>query len=146
MKFTSLRRARRALLLFALAGGISAANAQPSPTPPVTAPTEQGTEWSWEKLKAAEFEQRETFIEQVRALHARFEIEIAQLRTRFKETDATESQKKAMIELDKAEVDFEEKMKALDNVTRETWETVKSNLLSSWLNLQEAYKKTKPTE
>ncbi len=118
------------------------------PTPPVApAPSApDSSALSWDELKKVEFEQRAVFISQLRSMHAKFEADVAALRARFKETNATESQKKAMIELDKAEVDFEEKMKALDNVTAETWETVKSNLLSSWLNLQEAFKQTRPTE
>jgi hypothetical protein len=102
--------------------------------------------WTWEALKTAEFDQRDAFTAQTRTMLAGFEPELAALRSRFKETDATESQKKAMVELDRADFDFAEKIKALDNVAPETWETVKSNLLSSWMNLQEAFKKTKPTE
>lgn len=122
--------------------------AQTAPTSPVGPPptATSPAAWTWEELKAAEFEQRDEFTAQVRALHARFEPELAELRSRFKETDASMAQKKAMAELDKADFDFTEKMKALDNVSVETWETVKSNLLSAWTNLQEAFKRTRPTE
>lgn len=124
------------------------AHAQAAPTDPVGPPATATSPaaWTWDELKAAEFEHRDAFTTQVRALHTRFEPELAELRSRFKETDASVAQKKAMAELDKADFDFAEKMKALDNVSVETWETVKSNLLSSWVNLREAFKRTRPTE
>jgi hypothetical protein len=118
----------------------------PSANPPAEPVAPASTEWSWEELKNAEFEKHDAFIAQLKDMHAKFDTEVDVLRSKFKETDATDSEKKAMIELDKAEVDFEGKMKALDNVTADTWETVKSNLLSSWLNLKEAFKKARPTE
>jgi hypothetical protein len=111
----------------------------------ITATSSTGA-WSWDQLKNAEFEQRDDFTAQIRTVHTQFRDDVAQLRSRYQETAATESEKKAMTDLEKAETDFDEKLKALDNVSAETWETVKSNLLSSWLNLQEAFRRARPTE
>ena len=82
------------------------------------------------RLKGYTFEQRAEFA-------------IAELNAGYTEMMATPARRAAMEALRRAAADFKDKTSALDNASAETWETIKSNLVTSWVNLQSALAKAR---
>jgi hypothetical protein len=95
------------------------------------------------KLKAYTFEQRAEFATFVKDLGTKSDIAITGLNVGYNEMQASPARRAAMEALRLAAVDFKNKTSVLDNVTAETWESIRSNLVSSWENLQSALAKAR---
>jgi hypothetical protein len=95
------------------------------------------------KLKGYTFEQRAEFAIFVKDLGTKSDATITGLNVGYNEMQASPARRAAMEVLRLAAADFKNKTSALDNVTAETWESVRSNLVSSWENLQSALAKVR---
>ena len=128
------------LTTLAFTGFSKAEQVEPAAGAPGAVPT--STETS-ARLKGYTFEQRAEFSLFVKQLGTQSDAAIAELNAGYTEMMATPARRAAMEALRRAAADFKDKTSALDNASAETWETIKSNLVTSWVNLQSALAKAR---
>ena len=120
---------------------ISTATAPVVTSPPIPAPPADPVPTTAEmrsKLEAYTFEQLAEFVTLVDDLGQQADKEQAALNVGYNEMMATPAQRQAMLELHDAAADFKSNTDSLDNAQAVTWETVRSNLTSSWVVLHDA--------
>lgn len=96
-----------------------------------------------DRMKDATFEQRDEFALMVKNVGAQSDTAVAELNTGYAEMLASPARRAAMDALKKAAANFKEKAAALDNVSADTWETVKSNIVTASGNLESALAKAR---
>ncbi len=114
--------------------------AELSESTPVITPAPSET---MDRMKDATFEQRDEFALMVKNVGAQSDTAVAELNTGYAEMLASPARRAAMDALKKAAANFKEKAAALDNVSADTWETVKSNIVTASGNLESALAKAR---
>lgn len=94
---------------------------------------------AWDKVKDYSFEKRDDFTAGSKALAAKMDVQLSEVRANYSEAKASASRKAAMEELKSAEADFKAKLRALGNATADTWDSAKQNVILAWDRLQAAY-------
>ena len=128
------------LALLAATAVRAAEPAAPAAGSPVVVPSTTETS---DRLKAGTFEERAGFSVLVKELGAQAEAARGELNAGYNEMQASPARRAAMELLRLRAADFKDKTSALDNVSAETWETVKSSLVTPWQNLQGAIAKAR---
>ena len=98
---------------------------------------------AWDSVKSYSFDKRDDFTAGAKALSAKMDAQLSEVRAEYSDAKASASRKAAMAELKSAEADYKEKLAALGNATAATWESAKANVIAAWDRLQAAYYKTK---
>ena len=96
---------------------------------------------AWDNVKSFSFDRRDEFTANAKALSARMEAQLSELRADYSEAKASASRKAAMTELKNSEADYKEKLDALGDATAATWDSAKQNVIAAWDRLQAAYRK-----
>ena len=99
---------------------------------------------AWNDVKSYTFEKRSDFSASAKALTAKMDSQISELRANYSDAKASASRKAAMAELKDSEADYKAKLDALGTATADTWDSAKQNVISSWDKLQASYYKAKP--
>lgn len=94
-------------------------------------------------LSSHTFEERDAFVALANKLVAQADTDIAALKMGYNDMLAGKAQQDAMAGLDRAALGFKDKVGTLDAVRAETWDTVKSAVVSFWINLQTALAKAR---
>lgn len=98
---------------------------------------------AWDNVKSFSFEQRDKFNANAKALAAKADAQISEVRADYSEAKASESRKAAMAELKNSEADYKSKVDALGHATAATWDSAKANTIAAWERLQAAYYKAR---
>lgn len=98
---------------------------------------------AWDSVKSYSFDKRDDFNAGAKALSARMEAQLSEVRADYSDAKASASRKAAMAELKSAEADYKEKLAALGNATAATWESAKQNVIAAWDRVQAAYYKAR---
>jgi len=98
---------------------------------------------AWDSVKSYTFEKRSDFSAGAKALTAKMDSQISELRANYSDAKASASRKAAMAELKDSEADYKAKLDALGTATADTWDSAKQNVISSWDKLQASYYKAK---
>jgi hypothetical protein len=98
---------------------------------------------AWDGVKDYSFDKRDDFSASAKALSAKMDVQLSEVRANFSEAKASASRKAAMEELKNAEADYKEKLKALGSASADTWGSAKNNVLLAWDRLQAAYYKAR---
>ena len=98
---------------------------------------------AWTSVKDHTFDKRDDFSTNAKALTARMDVHLSEVRANYSEAKASASRKAAMDELKNSEADYQEKSSALGHATAATWDSAKKNVLLSWDRLQAAYYKAR---
>lgn len=95
------------------------------------------------RLKQYSFAQRAEFVNAVHALSTQTDNTWAAMSAGYIEMEASAPRRSAMEFLRTAQADFKDKVSALDNITPDTWETVKANAIASWDRYEQALLKAR---
>jgi hypothetical protein len=98
---------------------------------------------AWDKVKSFSFDKRDDFTANAKALSAKMDAQLSDIRANYSDAKASASRKAAMEELKSSEADYKEKVSALGSATAATWDSAKQNVISSWDHLQAAYYKAR---
>jgi len=105
--------------------------------------TKAATARTWDSIKAHTWDKRDDFSTQAKAMSAKMDEQVRELRTNYSEAKASASRKAAMEELKNSEADYRQKLDALGNATADTWESAKQNVILAWDKLQASYYKAR---
>jgi hypothetical protein len=97
----------------------------------------------WDNVKSYTFDKRDDFTASAKAMNAKMEAQIAEVRANYSEANASASRKAAMEELKNSEADYKEKLNALGNATADTWDSAKQNVIASWDKMKASYDKAR---
>lgn len=97
----------------------------------------------WDNVKSYTFDKRDDFTASAKAMNAKMEAQIAEVRANYSEANASGSRKAAMEELKNSEADYKEKLNALGNATADTWDSAKQNVIASWDKMKASYDKAR---
>lgn len=109
----------------------------------VVADTKAALGNAWDNVKSATFDKRSDFEANAKALSAKMDSQLSELRANYSEAKASASRKAAMAEIKDSEADYREKVAALGTATADTWESAKQNVVSAWDRLQASYYKAR---
>jgi hypothetical protein len=98
---------------------------------------------AWDEVKSFSFDRRDEFTTNAKALTAKMDAQMSQLKADYSEAKASASRKAAMSELKSAEADYKEKLSALGNATASTWDSAKQNVIAAWDRMQAAYQEAR---
>lgn len=98
---------------------------------------------AWNDVKSYTFEKRNDFSANAKAVTAKMDSQLSELRANYSEAKASASRKAAMAELKDSEADYKAKLDALGSATADTWDSAKQNVIASWDKLQASYYKAK---
>ena len=98
---------------------------------------------AWDSVKSYTFDKRSDFSASAKAMTAKVDSEVSELRANYSEANASASRKAAMAELKDSEADYKAKLDALGTATADTWDSAKQNVIASWDKLQASYYKAK---
>lgn len=98
---------------------------------------------AWDGVKDYSFDKRDDFSASAKALSAKMDVQLSEVRANFSDAKASASRKAAMEELKNAEADYKEKLRALATASADTWDSAKNNLMLAWDRLQAAYYKAR---
>ncbi len=98
---------------------------------------------TWDKAKDYTFDKRDDFRADAKALEAKMDVHLSEVRASYSDAKASASRKAAMAEVKNSETDFKEKTAALGDATAATWDSAKKNTMLSWDRLQAAYYKAR---
>lgn len=98
---------------------------------------------AWDNVKTFSFDRRDEFTANAKALSARMEAQVSELRAEYSEAKASASRKAAMEELKNSEADYKDKLDALGNATASTWDSAKQNVIAAWDRMQAAFQKAR---
>jgi len=95
---------------------------------------------AWEKSKDATFKQRDTLREKMKTAEAMLDVKIAEwsIKKDAVAEDAKPVVSAAQQEVREAREVLNQKIKALDNATEETWNSVKAELNTAWQRMTTA--------
>jgi hypothetical protein len=95
------------------------------------------------RLKQYSYEQRADFTATVRTLATQSDNTWTAMNVGYIEMEATAPRRSAMEFLRTTQIDFKDKVAALDNTTPETWETLKGNVVMAWDRYEQALLKAR---
>jgi len=98
---------------------------------------------AWDNAKDYTFDKRDAFRADAKALGAKMDVHLSEVRANYSDAKASASRKAAMAELKNSEADFKEKTAALGDATAATWDSAKKNTILAWDRLQAAYYKAR---
>jgi len=98
---------------------------------------------TWDKAKAATWDKRGEVTESAKALGARMDAQLSELRANYSEAKASASRKTAMDEVKRDEADYKQKLDALGTATADTWDAAKRNVIAAWDKLEASYRKAR---
>lgn len=98
---------------------------------------------AWDSVKSFSFDKRDDFVANAKALSAKMDSQVSEVRANYSDAKASASRKAAMAELKNSEADYKEKVAALGHATAATWDSAKQNVIASWDRLQAAYYKAR---
>jgi len=98
---------------------------------------------AWDGVKSYTFEKRSDFSASAKAMSAKLDADMSELRANYSDATASASRKAAMAELKDSEADYKAKLDALGTATADTWDSAKQNVIASWDKLQASYFKAK---
>jgi hypothetical protein len=105
--------------------------------------TKDAMNHGWDNVKSFTFEMREDFRANSKAMGAKWDAQMSELRANYSEEKASASRKAAMAELKNSEAAYQEKLAALGTATADTWDSAKKNVIASWDSLQASYQKAR---
>ncbi|MCX6938875.1 MAG: hypothetical protein NTU80_13475 [Verrucomicrobia bacterium] len=109
----------------------------------IMADTKEAMSHGWDNVKSFSFEKRDDFNANSKAIGAKWDAQMSELRASYSEAKASASRKSAMAELKDSETAYKEKLAALGTATAATWDSAKQNVLSAWDRLQASYYKAR---
>lgn len=109
----------------------------------IMADTKDAMSHGWDSVKSYSFEKRDDFSANSKALGAKWDAQMSELRANYSEAKASERRKAAMTELKDSEAAYQEKLAALGTATAATWDSAKQNVVSAWDHLQASYYKAR---
>ena len=95
---------------------------------------------AWDEVKDYSFDRKEDFVASTKAMKAKLDAEISEMRADYTGAKADAKRSAAWDKLTTARTTFEEKMDALGNATAATWDQAKREAIAAWDNLQAAYR------
>ncbi len=98
---------------------------------------------AWADVKGFTFDKHDDFTKQAKALSARMEAQVSEVRANYSEAKASASRRAAMAELKNSEADYQEKLSALGTATADTWDAAKQNVIHAWDKLDASYRKAR---
>jgi len=98
---------------------------------------------AWADVKGFTFDKHDDFSKQAKALSARMEAQVSELRANYSEAKASASRQAAMAELKDSEANYKEKLDALGTATADTWDAGKQNVILAWDKLDASYRKAR---
>ncbi|MDB6114168.1 MAG: hypothetical protein JWQ83_1120 [Lacunisphaera sp.] len=98
---------------------------------------------AWGDVKSYTFEKRDDFSKNAKAMSARMDAQVSELRANYSDAKASASRKAAMEELKNDEADYKQKLDALGHATAATWDSARQNVVASWDKLQASYYKAR---
>lgn len=98
---------------------------------------------AWDDVKSFSFDKKNDFEKSAKAMSAKMESQMSEVRANYSEAKASASRKAAMQELKNSEADYKEKVSALGNATAATWDSAKQNVIAAWDRTQAAYHKAR---
>jgi hypothetical protein len=98
---------------------------------------------AWDDVKSFSFDKKNDFEKSAKAMSAKMDAQLSEVRANYSEAKASASRKAAMAELKSAEADYKEKLAALGNATAATWDSAKQNVILAWDRTQAAYQKAR---
>lgn len=98
---------------------------------------------AWDSVKSYSFDKKDDFTAGAKALSAKMDAQLSEVRANYSDAKASASRKAAMAELKSAEADYKEKLAALGNATAATWDSAKQNVIAAWDRVQAAYYKAR---
>ena len=98
---------------------------------------------AWGDVKSYTFEKRDDFSKNAKAMSAKMDAQISEVRANYSDAKASASRKAAMAQLKNDEGDYKEKLDALGHATAATWDSAKANVVASWDKLQASYYKAR---
>ena len=111
---------------------------EPAPAPTITETTD--------RLKAYTFEQRAECKVFVKTLVEQGDAAVAEVSLGYNSMLATPARRAAMVALAEAAHNFKDEAGHLDNVSAETWDSVRSGLVTFWQNLAGALAKARESK
>ena len=148
-KLTSLRFATIALISTALAAGLSSGCSKKTQSDASAAvkgayeDTKAAMGHAWDSVKSYTFDKKDDFTANAKALSAKMDAQVSEVRADVSDAKASASRKAAFEELKNAQADYKEKLSALGNATAATWESAKNNVIAAWDRLEAAYYKAR---
>lgn len=107
------------------------------------ADTKEALANAWDKVRGTTYDKRDDFIANSKAVNARMDAQISELRANYSDAKASASRREAMAELKSSETDYHEKLDALGSASADTWDSAKRNVIASWDKLQASYYKAR---
>ena len=98
---------------------------------------------AWGDVKSFTFDKRDDFNRNAKALSAKMDSQLSELRANYSDAKASASRRAAMDELKSSEADYHAKLDALGSATADTWDSAKQNVIASWDKLQASYYKAR---
>ena len=148
MKTTLVRPCLIALLTTAATFGVTACSQSDradasAKTNEVVADTKTAIVHGWDNVKSFTFDKRDDFQANAKALNAKLDAQLSDLRANYSEAKASASRKAAMAEMKDSEAAYRDKVAALGTATADTWDSAKQNVISSWDHLEASYDKAR---
>jgi len=98
---------------------------------------------AWRDIKDYTHDKRDDFSASAKAMSAKLDAEMSEMRSNYSEAKASASRKAAMAELKDRRADYDDKMSALGRATADTWDSAKRDVIAAWDRLQASYQKAK---
>lgn len=98
---------------------------------------------AWADVKGFTFDKHDDFDKHAKALAARMDAQLSELRANYSEAKASASRHAAMEELKDSEANYKEKLSALGTATADTWDAAKQNVILGWDRLEASYRKAR---
>ncbi|MDI1319899.1 MAG: hypothetical protein PSW75_06845 [bacterium] len=98
---------------------------------------------AWADVKGFTFDKHDDFSKHAKALSARMEAQVSELRADYSEAKASASRHAAMEELKNSEANYQEKLSALGTASADTWDAAKQNVILAWDKLDASYRKAR---
>ena len=98
---------------------------------------------AWSDIKDYTVEKKADFSAGAKAMSAKLDAQISELRADYAEAKASASRKAAMEELKNSRANYDDKLAALGRASADTWEAAKRDVISAWDRVESAYRKAK---
>jgi hypothetical protein len=95
---------------------------------------------AWDDVKDYSYDRKEDFVASSKAMTAKLDAEISEMRADYASANASAERKAAWEKITTARTTFDQKMNALGSATSATWEQAKRETIAAWDNLQAAYR------
>jgi hypothetical protein len=98
---------------------------------------------AWNDVKDFSFEKKDDFVASSKAMTAKLDADMSELRAKYAGAKADASREAAWNDLTSARANFDEKMSALGRASADTWEQAKRETIAAWDRVEAAYKKAR---